>query len=213
MFDSVSSQMALFDLPLPVHTERPAAKKLSTAPNAPPCPQVEIDIDHLDRNAPDGPLPVIRDLKMPATRGDCRGEGICPMFRCPYNIALRIKAKGSIKVDGGGPGTTMRWNTAMGPKALSRRADRMAEAIVERITELGTSCVLDLVEQHPDGMEVEHVARALGVTEEVVRLDTIEAEHGFDIAYKRAVRRGYSGDAEFMDAIGGILYQIRRRKK
>lgn len=197
MFDS-GGQMTLFDLPVPAQPrERVAARKQSSLANVPPCPQVEIDIDRLDRDAPDGELPVIRELRLPATRGDCQGEGICPLFRCRYNIALRVKSRGSIKVDGGGPGTTMRWNTTLGPQALSRRAERMANAIVERIAELGTSCVLDLVDQHRGGMEVEQIARALGVTEEVVRLDTIEAQQGVDIALKRREK----------------LYQIQRRKK
>lgn len=170
--------------------------------------QAEIDFDRLGEMEP-GALPplVPTELKLPATRGECRGPGICPMFRCRHNLALRVKSKGGIKVDGGGPGTTLR-PIPLTRGAVARRVNRMVDAALERIERLGTSCSLDLIEQR-GRLSIEEVAEALGVTEEIVRLEFLEAQHGVDIALKREAR---AEKRALNEAPPATLVQIRRKR-
>jgi predicted ArsR family transcriptional regulator len=130
------------------------------------------------------------------------------VFRCRYNLALRVKPSGAVKVDGGGPGTTLR-PVPKGRRAISRRTERMADAIIERIERIGTSCVLDLVEER-GRMSIADTAEALGVEEEIVRLEMLEAAHGVEIELKRAARNEHAAQRE---AAGELLYQIRSRKR
>lgn len=161
-------------------------------------------------SAPAGNVPPLAELELPAKRGDCRGPGICPVFRCSHNIALRVKSSGAIKVDGGGPGTTLRPGKHLGRVALSRRMDRMVDAILERVEALGTSCTLDLVERHGE-MGMAQICSALGVTEEIVRLDTLEGLHAVEIAAKRAARAEQRAHTNPATSPAPQLVQIRRK--
>ncbi|MGL4444071.1 MAG: hypothetical protein ACRCU1_10635 [Alsobacter sp.] len=148
-------------------------------------------------------------LDMPATRADCRGPGICPVFRCKYNFALRVKDSGAIKVDGGGPGTTLR----PAAPASRRKIDRVVDAILAKADEIGSLCALDLAEEnhwHDEpryGRErsIPEVARILGVGDEIVRQIFLEARHTLDIIAARERR------AEQRQPAPAPLVQIRRR--
>lgn len=204
-FDSAPTQPSLFDLGFA--TETPKARHPVASPKFRPAPvQVEIDLERLGEG---GALPVLTgdELRMPATRAECRGPGICPMFRCRHHLALRVKSKGGIKVDGGGPGTTLR-PIPLTRGAIARRVNRMVDAALERIERLGTSCSLDLIEQR-GRLSISEVAEALGVTEEIVRLEFLEAEHGVDIALKREARAETRARNEPPAA---TLVQIRRKR-
>lgn len=204
-FDAAPTQPSLFDLGFA--TETPKARHPVVSPKFKPSPvQVEIDLERLGEG---GALPVLTgdELRMPATRAECRGPGICPMFRCRHHLGVRVKSKGGIKVDGGGPGTTLR-PIPLTRGAIARRVNRMVDAALERIERLGTSCVLDLIEQR-GAMSIEQVAEALGVTEEIVRLEFLEAQHGVDIALKREARADARARNEPPAA---TLVQIRRRR-
>lgn len=142
-------------------------------------------------------------LDMPRTRAECRGPGICPVFRCRHNLALRVKESGAIKVDGGGPGTTLRPTS----HASARRIDHIVDIIIERAEALGTLCSLDLAEAGK--LSIPEVARVLGVKDEIVRQEFLAAAHEIDIAEARARRQERAAlDASRPTA---PLVQIRRR--
>lgn len=204
-FDSSPMQPTLFDLGAAM--ESPKARHPVASPKFKPAPvQVEIDLERLGEG---GALPVLTgdELRMPATRAECRGPGICPVFRCRHHLALRVKSKGGIKVDGGGPGTTLR-PIPLTRGAVARRVNRMVDAALERIEKLGTSCSLDLIEQR-GRLSIEEVAEVLGVTEEIVRLEFLEAQHGVDIALKREAR---AEKRALNEAPAAALVQIRRKR-
>lgn len=141
-------------------------------------------------------------LDMPATRADCRGPGICPVFRCRHNLALRVKPSGAIKVDGGGPGTTIR----VGARASSRKIDRIVDIIVARAEELGTLCSLDLAEL--GARSIPEVSEILHVGLEIVRQEFLAAAHEIDIAQAKERRRE---QRQIETKPPAPLVQIRRR--
>jgi hypothetical protein len=154
------------------------------------------------RPAPSANEPPLQYLDMPATRGDCRGPGICPVFRCRHNLALRVKDSGAIKVDGGGPGTTLRIRGG----ASSRKVDRIVEIIIARAEELGTLCSLDLADA--GARSIPEVAEILHVGEEIVRQEFLAASHEIEIAQareRRAEKRQLEGK------LTAPLVQIRRK--
>lgn len=129
-----------------------------------------------------GNEPPLVYVDLPPTRGDCRGPGICTKFSCRHNLALRVKESGAIKVDGGGPGTTLR----IGGRAGPRRIDRVVDAIIAKADKLGTLCSLDVAES--GALTIPEVAEYLGVTEEVVRQIFLDATHELQIAEARERR-------------------------
>jgi hypothetical protein len=153
-------------------------------------------VEHRQRGSGGNEPPLVY-LEMPRTRGDCRGPGICPIFRCRHNLALRVKDTGAIKVDGGGPGTTLR----IGGRAGPRRVDRIVDAIIAKADAIGSLCTLDFAEEGE--RSIPEVAEILGIGEEIVRQLFIEARHELDIAAARERRAEQRKQAP--------LVQIRKR--
>jgi hypothetical protein len=93
---------------------------------------------------------------LPATRERCltdqnpRVAGICPVFRCKYNLALWVKDNGAIKVEGTGDDTrnqTLRSHRRVSKGTIEKVADR----IIARARRLGISlCTLDLADAIAD---------------------------------------------------------------
>ena len=195
-------QPTLFDLPPPTD----APRRRVSRPVRDFDEQVEIDMERLANGQRWNTPPIVDIYAMPKTRAECIGPGICPKIGCRHNLSLRVKDSGAIKVDGGGPGTTMRLERR-GRKSINRRAERMADAIVERAMATGTNCALDYADRGP--MSIAQVSAAIGVTQEIVRLVTNEGIHAIDIAEAKARRQE---DREQEAAAKLVLYQIRRRK-
>lgn len=156
------------------------------------------------RRAPSANEPPLQYLDMPATRGDCRGPGICPVFRCRHNLALKVKESGAIKIDGGGPGTTLRIKGSASP----RKIDRIVDIILDRAEELGTLCSLDLAEA--GARSIPEVAEILHVSEEIVRQEFLAASHEIEIAQARE-RRAEQRQLESRGKQQAPLVQIRRK--
>ena len=108
--------------------------------------------------------------RMPRTVGDCRGPGVCPIFRCKFNVALHVTEAGTIVT--GGRGSTAE-GESMPLKRRSRGQvryddiDAFVAALIERVDALESTCALDYAER--DGMLPGQVAEVLGISRERVR--------------------------------------------
>lgn len=123
-------------------------------------------------------LPVVR---LPQTRTECRGPGLCPKVGCFWNITLDVADSGSIRLNGdvaeGVRGTLQRG--ARGDfvdRASSRRltdAELAAfdDLVLRRLDELEVNCALDIAEA--GGVSLAEIGRQLGYTRS--RVQQIEA--------------------------------------
>lgn len=112
---------------------------------------------------------------------------LAPCFRvtCPRHLAIDI---GDPVVIGPTREAALICSTAGQDAMMGRRPELSAypdtygeveafgDLVVERIPYLPWSCDLDLIAQYPDGAPLDVIARALGVSEEVVRRDLNSAE-------------------------------------
>lgn len=136
---------------------------------------------------------------MPRTVGDCRGEGICPVLRCKFHLALWVTPNGGIKVGRAHEkGRTLKYG-AHRTRATDADLEHAADLVVALIDGLQdvapTACVIDYAEQ-ARGLGAEEsytrIAEVLGCGKQRARVLVLEAlaefEHARDIEEAKARR-------------------------
>lgn len=130
-------------------------------------------------------LPMIDETpgepRMPASRAQCRGEGICPVLRCRYNLAMHVTTSGTIVV--GARGHNAR-GISLPLKRTARGLARdgadvttqMADAVIAMAERLPSLCALDYAEQ--GGMSRVELGKVLGISRQRVQtmIDEIVAK-------------------------------------
>lgn len=108
----------------------------------------------------------------------------CPRFRCPHHLGLHI---GEVTAVGPVREAELVISTAGLPAEMGRRpalpalpethgeVEAFQGAAVDALARVPDTCDLDVIARHPDGVPVEEIARVLGVSEEIVRLETLSA--------------------------------------
>ena len=108
----------------------------------------------------------------------------CPRFRCPHHLGVHV---GEVTAVGPIREAELVISTAGLPAKMGRRpalpalpeAHGEVEAFqgeaIDALPRLPDTCELEVIARHPDGVPVEEIARVLGVSEEIVRLDTVAA--------------------------------------
>ena len=146
---------ALAILPSEPEPEAPAAPPSSDEAAAPP-----VDV------AADEPLP-----PRPRTRGDCEvvwgGVRPCPYVGCRYHIVGAELHHGGAITIGNGP----RRGPDLGVLASSA-SEAEVDAYVDGLVEVlaaGPTCALDVIDDDPDGVVLDAVGDAIGVTRERIR--------------------------------------------
>lgn len=143
-------------------------------------------------------IPLTRGAgRLPRTVGDCRGPGVCPLFRCRFNIAIHITESGTLVTGGRG-------STAEGASIpLKRRCrgqvryddlDAFTSELVERIDGLESTCALDYADK--GGMTLDAVGDVLGVSRERVR--QIVAKASAELAQDEDIAES------FVDLVGRV---------
>lgn len=115
----------------------------------------------------------------PATRADCLEEARpCPWVGCPHHLLLEIAPSrgGSDRRP-----TTIRLNAPARNGHGRREGLRSSAALVlvrawiddavEHLAGMEYSCELDVLDDYPDGIYPAHIARLLGVSEQLVDRD------------------------------------------
>lgn len=123
-------------------------------------------------------LPLYRDepLKLPATVGDCRGPGICPLFRCRYNLALDVTEAGTLTTGARGctgRGASIPLRRRGKGRIKPRDMARFDERILELLDRVESTCALDYAET--GGMSLERIGKLTGVSREAVRKSLAKA--------------------------------------
>lgn len=131
-------------------------------------------------------------LELPRTVGDCRGEGVCPVLRCKYHLALWVNDRGAIKVGRGQardadrrPGKSGAGfiPVTLSARAAARRIEQIADMVVELADRLPSLCLIDYAELGP--MTLTGLAEVLGCTKQqarsIVNHAQAEARHALDI--------------------------------
>lgn len=108
----------------------------------------------------------------------------CPRVRCPHHLGLHV---GEVTEVGPIREAELVISTAGLPPEMGRRpalpalpethgeVEAFQGAAVEALARLPDTCELEVVARYPDGVPVEEIARVLGVSEEIVRIDTVAA--------------------------------------
>jgi hypothetical protein len=114
--------------------------------------------------------------RMPRTVGDCRGPGICPVFRCRFNIALHVTDAGTI-ITGGrgctGDGASLPVARRGAGAVKMEDLDAVAQHIVDRLMRLESSCALDYAEK--GGMSMPAIGATMGVSRQAVKKAIMKA--------------------------------------
>lgn len=117
------------------------------------------------QRAPRRRLPVV---PLPASRADCRGDGICPKFSCRYNLTLEVTKAGGIRLTAsndrrGGQHTWPLTPDARYPLWGQDSEEAFVERIATWLETVETNCALDIAEAS-DGLTLDEVADQLGLT-------------------------------------------------
>lgn len=115
-------------------------------------------------------------LTRPRTRGECRG-GVrpCPWVSCRYHLLVAANDRGELRFNV--PGRQLpviRTGTPQGD--FDATADQAVDSMHDGAPM--ETCALDLIERNPDGMTLDEVGRALGITRQrVEQLEGAALEH------------------------------------
>lgn len=103
-----------------------------------------------------------RDVPMPRVRSECEGEGVCLKLSCKWNLTIDVTYGGSIRLNA--------VQGIMGPRKTSRSLDpdAFSDEVIAHLAGVETNCMLDVIQQNPDGMRLEDIAEILGVARQLV---------------------------------------------
>lgn len=121
----------------------------------------------------------LAEIRMPESRAECEGEGLCLKLSCRYNFTLEVTPAGSLRLFGsrGQKTVTLRAWDGYGRKKLRELAfrergthrrltaaelDEFDERVLERLEGMDCNCVLDVVAKNPDGLSLDTIADLLG---------------------------------------------------
>lgn len=98
-------------------------------------------------------------LQRPKTRADCRDAvRPCPWVSCRHHLFFELTTEGKIRCPWRDDGID--W----------ANEEKATEAFAELLVNYtGPTCVLDVTEQHPDGLQLQEIADRLGV--DVTRIE------------------------------------------
>ena len=155
-------------------------------PAAPP-PSDEAAASPVDIEAAE-PLP-----PRPRTRGDCdlpRGMRPCPYVGCRHHVVgVDLLFGGAIGIGNGprrGPDLG-----ALPSSASDADVDAYVDGLVE-VLRAGPTCVLDLVDDEPDGLVLELVGDAIGVTRERIRQIEAKGKRRLPNEVRRELHLGHA---------------------
>ena len=108
----------------------------------------------------------------------------CAWTACPHHLAVDVgetvtigpvrEAELVLSTAGRPPEMGRRGSLSSTPETAGEVHD-FAVAVVERVPEMPDTCTLDVIDRYPDEAPIAEVARVLGVSEEMVRVDTNRA--------------------------------------
>ena len=137
-------------------------------------------------------------VPLPATLGDCRGQGLCPKLACRFNVIANVSKEGTLYIGGGtrgGSGTSLQQfrSTKRKIQWSESRADVHAGIAVRHLDPLPSSCAIDYAEDG-DLMPLKSEARDISewgyhmTVEQVAAIDGVSRQR-IDIVIKTAIAK------------------------
>jgi hypothetical protein len=140
----------------------------------------------------------------------------CPWATCPRHLLLDVgqvveirgRRHADLLINRAGEPATMGRRPALAAVPTDGEVDEFDAAALDRLEELPDTCELDVIARHGEAVPVEAIAAALGVSEEQVRLDTLNAARALGLV----MDNGEPGPGEFGVA-DAILERLRVRPR
>ena len=121
-------------------------------------------------------------ILQPQTRADCAdGPRPCSWVRCVHHTLIERPLHGEERRQ-----HSARWL----PGVRLHPAARTATSLSDALSRLPASCVLDVVDAAPDGLDLRQIGELLGVSGEAIRLVERRALHKMRDAVKGRSTRG-----------------------
>lgn len=137
-------------------------------------------------------LPGLNDrnaVKLPTSRAECRGPGLCPKLGCKYNLTIDVSEAGSIGILGESQRLSVR--VINGVMYVYRNSEGFDERVLDKLDEMEVNCALDIAEA--SGMTVDKLAERMGVT-----------RAGIQLVIKKAIRK-LKADPEARKVLRALL--------